>query len=51
MPPLSEEFYDPITDIMDDVCFQNLVAFTPNELKNCYDMDMIRQSTPLSGST
>jgi hypothetical protein len=30
---------------------KSLVSFTPNELKNCYDMDMIRQSSPLSGST
>ena len=50
MPPLSKSFYELIVDIMDNVCFQSLVSFTPNELNNCYDMDMIRQSTPLSGS-
>jgi hypothetical protein len=50
MPPLSKSFYDPIADILGNVCFQSLVSFTPNELKNCYDMDMIRQYTPLSGS-
>jgi hypothetical protein len=50
MPLLSETFYDPIVDILDNVCFQSLVSFTPNELRNCYDMDMIRQSAPLSGS-
>jgi hypothetical protein len=48
MAPLSEAFYDPVVDLLDDVCFQILVSFTPNELKNCYDMDMIRQCTPLS---
>jgi hypothetical protein len=51
MPLLSETFYDPTADILDHMCFQSLVSFTPNELKNCYDMDMIIQSTPLSGST
>jgi hypothetical protein len=35
---------------MDEVCFQSLFSFTPNELKKCYNMDMIRQSSPLSGS-
>jgi hypothetical protein len=49
--PLSEAFYDPIADILDEVCFQSLFSFTPNELKKCYNMDMIRQSSPLSGST
>ena len=48
--PLSKAFYDPIADILDEVCFQSLFSFTPNELKNCYNMDMIRQSSPLSGS-
>jgi hypothetical protein len=51
MTLLSETFYDPIADILDDVCFQSPVSFTPSELKNGYDMDMIKQSTPLSGST
>jgi hypothetical protein len=48
--PPSKTFYDPIADIVDDVCFQSLVSFTPNELKHCYDMDMFKQSTPLSGA-
>ena len=42
MPPLSKTFYDPIADIMDNVCFQTQFSFTPNDFKNCYDMDMIR---------
>jgi hypothetical protein len=50
IPPPSKTFYDPIADILDDVCFQSLASFTPNELKHCYDMDMFRQSTPLSGA-
>jgi hypothetical protein len=49
--PPSKTFYDPIVDIVDDVCFQSLVSFTPNELKHCYDIDMFKQSTPLSGAT
>ena len=44
MPPLSKIFYDPIVDIMDNVCFQSQFSFIPNVFKNCYDMDMIRQS-------
>jgi hypothetical protein len=44
MPPLSKEFYDPIADILDNVCFQSQFSFIPNVFKNCYDMDMIRQS-------
>jgi hypothetical protein len=48
--PLSKAFYDPIAHILDEVCFQSLFSFTPNELKKCYNMDMIRQSSPLSGS-
>jgi hypothetical protein len=48
--PPSKTFYDPIVDILDDVCFQSLASFTPNELKHCYDMDMFRQSTPLFGA-
>ena len=51
MPPLSKAFYDPIVDILDEVCFQSLFSFTPNELKNCYNMDMIKQSSPLTSST
>jgi hypothetical protein len=50
IPQSSKAFYDPIANMLDNACFQNQVSFTPNELKNCYDMDMIRQSTPLSGS-
>jgi hypothetical protein len=45
MPPLSKSFYDPIADILDNVCLQSQCSFTPNDFKNCYDMDMIRQST------
>jgi hypothetical protein len=44
MPPLSKAFYDPIADILDRLCFQSQFSFTPNDFKNCYDMDMIRQS-------
>jgi hypothetical protein len=44
MPPLSKSFYDPIADILDNVCSQSQFSFTPNDFKNCYDMDMIRQS-------
>jgi hypothetical protein len=49
-PLSSEAFYDPIVDMLDSLCFQRQFSFTPNDFKNCYDMDMIRQSTPLSGS-
>ena len=51
MLPLSKSFYDPIVDILNEVFFQSLFSFTPNELKNCYNMDMIRHSSPLFGST
>jgi hypothetical protein len=44
MPPLSKAFYDPIANILDNVCSQSQFSFTPNDFKNCYDMDMIRQS-------
>jgi hypothetical protein len=40
--PPSKTFYDPIADIIDDVFFQSLASFTPNELKHCYDMDMFK---------
>jgi len=40
--PPSKTFYDPIADILDDVCFQTLASFTLDELKHCYDMDMFR---------
>jgi hypothetical protein len=43
MAPLSKAFYDPIADILDNVCFQSQFSFIPNVFKNCYDMDMIRQ--------
>jgi hypothetical protein len=45
MPPLSKVFYDPIANILDNVSFQSQFSFTLNDFKNCYDMDMIRQST------
>ena len=44
MPPLSKTFYDHIADIMGNVCFQSQFSVTPNDFKNSYDMDMIRQS-------
>jgi hypothetical protein len=44
IPQSSEIFYDPIADFLDNVCFQSQFSFTPNVFKNCYDMDMIRQS-------
>ena len=44
IPHSSKLFYDPIADILDNVCFQSQFSFTPNDFKNCYDMDMIRQS-------
>jgi hypothetical protein len=44
MPPLSKAFCDPIADMLDRLCFQSQFSFTPNDFKNCYDMDMIRQS-------
>jgi hypothetical protein len=50
IPRSSKAFYDPIANMLVNVCFQGQVSFTHNELKKCYDMDMIRQSTPLSGS-
>jgi hypothetical protein len=42
IPWSSKAFYDPIVDMMVNVCFQSQVSFTPKELKNFYDMDMIR---------
>jgi hypothetical protein len=30
--------------MLDRLCFQSQFSFTPNDFKNCYDMDMIRQS-------
>jgi hypothetical protein len=45
MPQSSKALYDPIAYMLDIFCFQNQVSFTPNDFKNCYDMDMIRQST------
>jgi hypothetical protein len=34
MPPLSKAFYDPIADILDNVCFQSQFSFIPNVFKN-----------------
>jgi hypothetical protein len=50
MTPSSKELYDPIADILDGLCSQNHFPFTRNDFKDCYDMDMIRQSTPMSCS-
>jgi hypothetical protein len=44
IPQSSKIFYDPIANMMDRLCFQSQFSFTPNDFKNCYDMDMIRQS-------
>lgn len=46
----SKALHDPIVDMLDGLCFQSQVSFTRNDFKRCYDMDMIRQSTPLSFS-
>jgi hypothetical protein len=50
MPQSSKALYDPITDMLDNLCFQSQFSFTPNDFKSCYDMDMIRQSAPMSCS-
>jgi hypothetical protein len=44
IPQSSKIFYDPIANMLDRLCFQSQFSFTPNDFKNCYDMDMIRQS-------
>jgi hypothetical protein len=45
IPQSSKIFYDPIANMLDRLCFQSQFSFTPNDLKNCSDMDMIRQSS------
>jgi hypothetical protein len=50
MSQSSKALYDPIVDMMDRLCFQIQVSFIPNDLKNRYDMDMIRQFSPCPGS-
>jgi hypothetical protein len=48
MPQSSKILYDPIANMLDSLCFQSQFSITPNDFKSCYDMDMIRQSTPMS---
>jgi hypothetical protein len=31
--------------MLDRLCFQSEFSFTPNDFKNCYDINMIKQST------
>jgi hypothetical protein len=45
MAPLSKAFYDPIADVLDDLCHQIYFPSSNYRLKGCYDIDMIRQST------
>jgi hypothetical protein len=45
MAPLSKSFYDPIADVLDDLCRQSHFPSSSYRLKGCYDIDMIRQST------
>jgi hypothetical protein len=45
MAPLSKAFYDPIADVLDDLCCQIHFPSSIYRLKRCYDIDMIRQST------
>jgi hypothetical protein len=45
IPQSSKIFYDPIANMLDRLCFQSQISFTPNVFKNCYDMYMIRQSS------
>jgi hypothetical protein len=33
MPQSSKSFYDPIADMLDSLCFQSQVSFTPNDFK------------------
>jgi hypothetical protein len=51
MPQSSKALYDPIADMLDSLCFQSQVSCTPNDFNNCYDMDMIRQSSSTLCST
>jgi hypothetical protein len=46
-----QSFQDPIVDRLDDLCGQNHSSFTNHELKSCYDLDMVKQSTSQSSST
>jgi len=50
MPQSSKNIYDPIANMMDSLYFQSQFSITLNDFKRCYDMDMIRQSTPMSCS-
>ena len=45
MQQYCQSFQDPTVDRLDDLCGQNHSSFTSHELKRCYDIDMIRQST------
>jgi hypothetical protein len=44
IPQSSKNIYDPIANMLERLCFQSQFSFTPNNFKNCYDMDMIKQS-------
>jgi hypothetical protein len=46
-----QSFQDPIVDRLDDLCGQNHSSFASHELKSCYDLDMVKQSTSQSSST
>ena len=40
-----------MVDQLDGLCGQNNSSFTIHELKSCYDLDMVKQSTSQSSST
>ena len=46
-----QSFQDPIVDRLDDLCGQNHSSFASHELKSCYDLDMVKQSTSQYSST
>jgi hypothetical protein len=51
--PMQQSFQflqDPISDVLDDLCCQSHFPSSNYGMKNCYDIDMIRQSTSLSFS-
>jgi hypothetical protein len=43
-------FQDLIVDRLDDLCGQNHSSFASHELKSCYYLDMVKQSTSQSSS-
>jgi hypothetical protein len=44
MKQSSQFLQDPISYVLDDLCFQTHGSFSSYELKRSYDIDMIRQS-------